>query len=310
MLLLLRLLFLGRTILGGCRLPVSMGALRLEETSGRPRFAVFVRVRRLKTEHTSVAVLAGRGDDVVAPNVPRRPRDIPDQTPMDIDLDGEVELLGRRGHADVGVGLVARPVHLDRVHARHDEPQGLGLDTRPQRRVAGLRVRVEADLEANLLASPGPLADGELVDDAHLGQVLGLVVLVDHQPPVGGEERKVGLPGLLVVLDAEGPVRRLGRARVEGRAATGAAAEPATGCGGGVLGPEAEAALDAEGGYEVRIDGRREPLELTAFQHEHTVYWEKSHNDVAGVGFNLPRGPHHRGRSRCRTGAMCRPCAD
>jgi hypothetical protein len=64
------------------------------------------------------------------------------------------------------------------------------------------------------------------------------------------------------VLDAEGAVGRLGGARVEGGTAAGAVAEATTGGGGGVFGPETEAAFDAEGGYEIWVDGGWEPLKL------------------------------------------------
>jgi hypothetical protein len=72
------------------------------------------------------------------------------------------------------------------------------------------------------------------------------------------------------VPDAEGAVGRLVGARLEDGAAPGAAAEAPAGRGGRVLGPDADVALDAERADEVRVDGRREPLEL---QGERAQNW-------------------------------------
>lgn len=204
-------LVLCRRVPGGRRV-----APGLEQVARGPRLAVVVGEGRVDAEDARVAVLAGRRDHVVPPYVARRPGHVPHEAPMPVYLGREVELLLRLGDPVRSRDDVARPVDLDGVHAGDHDAQGVCAHAGPQRRVARLRVRVEAHLEGDLLAAIRLAAYAELVDGRVLGQVLGLVVLVDGEAAVGRQEREIRVPRLLVVLHAERAVGRARRARVKG----------------------------------------------------------------------------------------------
>lgn len=148
--------------------------------------------------------------------------------------------------------------------ARNYKTQRIPRHTLADRIVARLQVRVELDAEAHLAPARRGLADGELVQLGPGFQVLGLLVLPDDGDAEARDEREVGVPRLGVVLDAEG---KEGRARGSAQLPDGLVGVriEASALGGGecwVFNPELEFAVGADGGYEVGVDGCREPLYL------------------------------------------------
>jgi hypothetical protein len=213
-----RVLFQGTALGNRGFVAVTIIRDRLVKVRNRPG-TIRAGVGRVQTIHADIAILAGRGDHVVASDIPGCPRNVSHQPPVASDLNRGIEFFLAALDAQSGGDDLARAVHLDGVHPRNNETQRVRHDARAQRRIARLRVRVEAHLEGYFLSATRLRADGELVDGDVFGQVLRLFVLEDGEPAVGGEEGEVRMAILLVVLDAEGAVGGPGGARAEGGAA-------------------------------------------------------------------------------------------
>lgn len=182
-------------------------------------------------------------------------------------LDSAIEFPRSRLGTEGTARSLTGPKYLDAQHARDHQTQRILRDAGAQGIIARLRVGVEADLEARLLPAARLRAGLEVVDLAVLAQHLGLLALVHEEVAVGGEQREPRAPRHLVVLQRERPEGAppgldLGYRPAAARARAEAFARRRL----GVLGPELEAAFDAEGSEEIGGDGGREPLELYRYK--------------------------------------------
>lgn len=194
--------------LGGGGLEVLVEFPRSRHVGRRPGLAVVVAGEgRVEAENPHVAVLAGRGNHVVAPVVARSPGYVSDQSLMTGDLDGQVELpRAGRGAERTGDG-VPRSEDLDRVHSGDHQTEGISGYTRSQSRVARFRVRVKPDLETSLLSAVWLGAGLEVVDLGVVGNSLGLFAFVDREVSVGSEQGEISISRCLVMFNGERPVR-------------------------------------------------------------------------------------------------------
>ena len=80
---------------------------------------VIISHRRVNLEYSNKAIFAATGNEIISPNGPIGPRDVPHKTPMSSKLNGMVK-------ATIGI----RAINLDGVHGGYHERQTLTIRAR------------------------------------------------------------------------------------------------------------------------------------------------------------------------------------
>jgi hypothetical protein len=98
---------------------------------------------------------------------------------MAAQLSREVELLGCRRAQGHGVCDLLGAPDACAVHAGNDQSEGIAGNSLPHGIIAGLEIGVEGNLEGDLLAAVGLVADGDGVNLGPTVEALGFFVLIN-----------------------------------------------------------------------------------------------------------------------------------